>query len=52
MGRTAAKAWLGGCGLAIGLAGIALDRREAVWVAVGLLAAAFVLRFADRQAPR
>jgi membrane protein implicated in regulation of membrane protease activity len=45
----AAKAWLGGTALAVGLTGIALERRWLVWVAVTLLAAAFALRFA---APR
>ena len=41
----AAKVWLGGLGLVVGLAGMALEIRWLVWVAVGLLAAAFLLRF-------
>jgi len=47
------KAWLGGAGLAIGLTGMALAWRWLVWIAAGLLAAAFVLRLAERkpQAP-
>lgn len=44
----AAKAWLGGLGLVVGLAGMALETRWLVWVAVGLLAAAFLLRFVKR----
>jgi membrane protein implicated in regulation of membrane protease activity len=40
-----AKAWLGGAGLVAGLAGIALEIRWLVWVAIGLLGVAFVLRF-------
>jgi len=43
------KAWLGGAGLAIGLVGMALGWRWLVWVAVGLLVAAFVLRFAESK---
>ncbi len=42
---TAAKAWLGGVGLVVGLVGMALERRWIVWVAVGCLGAAFLLRF-------
>lgn len=44
-----AKAWLGGAGFVLGLAGIALEIRPLVWGAVGLLVAAFVLRFATRR---
>jgi hypothetical protein len=44
-----AKAWLAGAGLVSGLAGIAWERRWLVWVAVGLLGAAFLLRFVDRK---
>ena len=40
-----AKAWLGGVGLVVGLVGMALDLRWLIWVAVGCLAAAFLLRF-------
>jgi len=39
------KAWLGGGGLVVGLAGIVLERRWVVLVAVGLLALAFFARF-------
>jgi len=42
------KAWLGGVGLALGIAGMALGRRWVVWVAVALLGVAFLLRFAER----
>ena len=45
----ASKAWLGGAGLAIGLVGMALTWRWLVGIAVGLLTAAFVLRFAERK---
>lgn len=41
------KAWLGGFGLVTGLAGMVLERRWLVWVAAGLLAVAFLLRFLD-----
>jgi membrane protein implicated in regulation of membrane protease activity len=50
-GRTAAKAWLGGSGLVVGLVGITLELRVAVWAAVALLAATVVLRFAGPRAP-
>jgi hypothetical protein len=43
------KAWLGGVGLAVGLAGMATGRRWLVWIAVALLATAFLLRFAERS---
>ena len=39
------KAWCGGLGLAVGLAGMALERQLLVWLAVGLLCVAFLLRF-------
>jgi hypothetical protein len=45
------KAWLSGIGLALGLAGMATARRWLVWVAVGCLAAAFVLRMVERSVP-
>jgi membrane protein implicated in regulation of membrane protease activity len=44
-----AKAWLGGAGVVAGLAGMALQWRWLVYVAVGLLLAAFLLRFAGRK---
>jgi len=44
----AAKAWLGGLGLVVGLVGMALDSRWLIWVAVGCLGAAFLLRFVKR----
>jgi len=45
------KAWLGGVGLGVGLLGTAIDARWLVWVAVGLLSGAFLLRFAERTPP-
>jgi membrane protein implicated in regulation of membrane protease activity len=44
-----AKAWLGGAGLVAGLAGMALAWRGLVYLGVGLLVAAFLLRFAERK---
>jgi hypothetical protein len=44
----AIKAWLAGAGLAVGLAGMATERRWLVWVAIALLGVAFLLRFAER----
>jgi len=41
----AAKMWLGGIGLVVGLVGMVLESDWIVWIAVGLLGAAFVLRF-------
>lgn len=43
------KGVLGGIGLAVGLAGMALNHRPLVWVAVGFLAAAFLTRFIERR---
>ena len=43
------KAWLGGAGLAIGLVGMATERRTLVWIAVGLLGAAFAVRLIERR---
>jgi hypothetical protein len=40
-----AKAWLGGSGLVVGLLGMAIEIEWIVWLAVGLLGAAFMLRF-------
>ena len=45
-----AKACLAGAGLAVGIAGMATRQRWLVWIAVGLLSVAFVLRFAEGQA--
>jgi hypothetical protein len=45
------KAWLGGVGLVVGLVGIAIDVRWLVWVAVGLLTGAFLLRFVEQGSP-
>lgn len=42
------KAWAFGLGLAVGIVGIALTLRWLVWVAVGLLVVAFLLRFLTR----
>jgi len=47
----AVKAWLGGVGLGVGLVGIAIERRWLVWIAVGLLSGAFLVRFAERKTP-
>jgi len=44
----ATKAWLGGLGLVVGLAGMALQLRGLIWVGVALLGAAFVARFIKR----
>jgi uncharacterized membrane protein len=47
------KVWTAGVGFALGLAGMAFERRWLVWVGVGLLGVAFLLRFAarDRETP-
>ncbi|HJQ64830.1 MAG TPA: hypothetical protein VJ816_00565 [Gemmatimonadales bacterium] len=45
------KAWCGGIGLGAGIVGIALEQRWLVWVAMILLGAAFLLRFARRSRP-
>ena len=47
----AVKAWLGGVGVGVGLVGIAIERRWLVWIAVGLLSGAFLVRFAERKTP-
>jgi hypothetical protein len=44
-----AKAWFAGAGLVSGLAGLATERRSLVWIAVGLLGIAFLLRFVERR---
>lgn len=46
----AAKAWLGGTALVAGLVGMALEWRWLVYTAIAMLAAAFALRFAERNA--
>jgi membrane protein implicated in regulation of membrane protease activity len=46
-----AKAWLGGGGASIALAGMATERRWLVWIAVALLSIAFLLRFVERKSP-
>ena len=46
-----AKAWFAGVGLAVGIAGMASGRRWLVWVALGFLGVAFLLRFVERKAP-
>ena len=46
-----AKAVLAATGLGLGLAGMALDSRPLVWVAVGVLVAAFLLRFLQPRVP-
>ena len=47
----AIKAWLGGAGLMVGLVGMAIAQRWLVWVAVGLMGVAFLLRFAEKKSP-
>ena len=44
-----AKAWLGGAGLVVGMAGMAWELRWLVWAAIALLAVAFLLRFGERK---
>jgi membrane protein implicated in regulation of membrane protease activity len=46
------RAGLGAAALLVGLAGMALEVRALVWVAVALLAPAFLLRFTDRRTQR
>jgi hypothetical protein len=46
----AAKPWLAGLGLVIGLVGMAFDIQWLIWAAVGCLGAAFLLRFVKRPA--
>ena len=50
MNAVAAKTWLAGIGLVVGLVGMALEIEWVVWVAVGLLAVAFLLRFIKPRA--
>ena len=42
------KAWAFGLGLTVAIVGMALALRWLVWVAVGLLSVAFLLRFLTR----
>ncbi|HET9708146.1 MAG TPA: hypothetical protein VFP39_07565 [Gemmatimonadales bacterium] len=42
------KSWAFGVGLTAAIVGMALTQRWLVWVAVGCLAVAFVLRFRTR----
>ena len=42
------KAWLAGAGLVVGLAGMAQSASWLIWVAIGLVGAAFVLRLVER----
>lgn len=39
------KAWVAGAGLVAGIVGMAFNLQWLVWVGVGCLAAAFLLRF-------
>jgi len=43
------KAWLCGAGLVVGIIGMALQARWLVGVAVGVLAVAFLARFAEKK---
>jgi hypothetical protein len=43
------KVWAAALGFIAGLAGMAFERRWLVWVGVGLLGVAFLLRFAGRR---
>jgi membrane protein implicated in regulation of membrane protease activity len=52
MSVVALKTWVGGLALVVGLVGMALEIRWLVWVAVGLLGAAFLLRFVQRPLRR
>lgn len=45
------KVWCGGLGLVVGIAGMALERRWLVWIALGLLTMAFAARFLRGPAP-
>lgn len=44
------KAWAFALGLAVALVGMALTLRWLVWIALGLLGVAFLLRFLTRPA--
>lgn len=43
------KASFGAIGLGAGIVGMALELRWLVWIAVGLLLVAFLLRFAEKK---
>jgi hypothetical protein len=43
------KAVLGGLGLLLGASAMLLDYRPLGWVAVGILVAAFLVRFVERR---
>jgi hypothetical protein len=43
------KPWVAGAGFLVGLMGMAFDLRWLVWVGVGLLSVAFILRFGARD---
>jgi len=43
------KAWLAAVGLVAGIVGMAFDLQWLIYVAVGFLAAAFLLRFSQRR---
>lgn len=43
---------IGGIGVAVGVLGIARDDRRVIWVAIGCLAAALLLRFVGRWLAR
>jgi membrane protein implicated in regulation of membrane protease activity len=45
MNAFALKAWLAGVGLVAGIVGMAFDLQWLIYVAVGFLAASFLLRF-------
>jgi hypothetical protein len=45
MKASAVKAWIGGAGFVVGLVGIAVAIDWIVWIGVGCLGAAFLLRF-------
>lgn len=48
----ALRAGLGAAGIAVGVAGMAMDRRWLVWMAVVLLTAAVVARLVERRGRR
>lgn len=45
------KAWAFALGLAVAIVGMALAQRWLVWVAVGILSVAFLLRFLNNASP-
>ena len=48
----AVRAALGAVGLVVGVTGIALEQRWLVWVAVGLLGTAVIIRLIERRRRR